>query len=371
MPNAADPPNTPPTYKIAVLGAGMIGLCCAWELADRGAEIVLFDPRPAGQGASWAAAGMLGPAFEAMQPSEVHTDLAAFCLAGADVWDAFAARLQSFASQPIGYVAGPSLAVAKSDAQEAHLATLRATLTEKAIAFETLGIERALSFEPALSPDLKQVLQLPTDGHVDNRRVVKALLAVCDRHPRIQTRFRQTPDSIDELLKSFDQVLITAGWESNAVHDVGLPMEPVSGQLLSVSSIRGMPTRTIRAGNVYIAPKSDRIVIGATVEPGTARDVVDDDAVAALLDEASALCPTLKEGRVLETWFGVRPGLPDHAPAIGRTDNPYVFIASGHHRNGILLGPLTAQWVADMMIDANVPALAEPFSPNRFARAAV
>ncbi|MEL7546856.1 MAG: glycine oxidase ThiO [Pseudomonadota bacterium] len=363
--------RTEAPQSVAILGAGIIGLCCAWELADRGAKVSLLDPRSPGHGASWAAAGMLAPAFEAAHESGAHPQLAELCQAGAAVWGEFAERLQASASQSIGYASGPSLAVARSDVQGRHLIALSDVLAKMRVPFEDLGVDRGLAFEPALSPELTHVLRLPTDGHVDNRRVIKALLTVCERHANINTQFQRRPSSLEQLLSEHDQVLITAGWESKSLIGLDVPLEPVSGQLLSVGAKPGMPTRTIRAGHIYIAPKADRIVIGATVEPGKARDAVDAETVQALLSDAAKLSPALKDARVLETWFGVRPGLPDFAPVIDQTDNPYVFVSSGHHRNGILLAPITAQLVAEMMLTGDVPSLARPFRLARFKGAVV
>ena len=368
MESMRNSPSNDSSRSIAVLGAGIIGLCCAWQLADHGARVTLFDPRRPGQGASWAAAGMLAPAFEVGHQDTAHPQLASLCLASAKLWPHFADRLEETASQSVGYAAGPSLAVARSEADADNLTRLVAELARLEIPFEDLGLDRGLAYEPALSTELKRVVRLPTDGHVDNRGVIKALLHVCDRHPRIATRFAtQTPDP-ETLLKDFDQVLVTAGWESGALLGFDLPLEPVSGQLLSVGLQRGMPKRTIRAGSLYIAPKTDRIVIGATVEPGLVRTETDEDTVQTLLQQAGELCPSLQVGTTLETWFGVRPGLPDHAPIIGRADNPYVFVATGHHRNGILLAPITAELVSAMMLEDRTADLAKPFRPDRFER---
>lgn len=359
--------STTSARSVAVLGAGIIGLCCGWRLADLGARVTIFDPRVPGQGASWAAAGMLAPAFEVGYQDGVHPQLAELCLASAGLWQRFADRLEETASQSIGYASGPSLAVAKSESQARKLDQLIQELVRLDIPFEDLGLDRGLAYEPALAADLRRVVRLPTDGHVDNRRVIKALLGICQNHPQISTHFRRPTQTPDSLLKQFDQVLVTAGWESKALIGGDVPLAPVSGQLLSVANARGMPTRTIRAGSLYIAPKTDRIVIGATVEPDVVRTASDEQTMQALHAQAGELCPSLRSGAVLETWFGVRPGLPDHAPLIGRTDNPYVFMATGHHRNGILLAPITAQLIGDLMLKDLNPELAAPFRPDRFA----
>ena len=121
---------------------------------------------------------------------------------------------------------------------------------------------------------------------------------------------------------------------------------------------------TVRCGHIYIVPKSDRIIIGATTEPGRTSLQPDHLAIERLRHAAAEICPALAEAEVIESWAGVRPGTKDHAPILGETSIPGLFIAAGHFRNGILLAPLTAKMMADLVIDGNTSELARAFSPN-------
>ena len=142
------------------------------------------------------------------------------------------------------------------------------------------------------------------------------------------------------------------------------------GQMLSVAHGYGSPETTLRCGSIYIAPKADRVIIGATMEPGIATDAPAPEAIAALHARAARLCPVLAELPVIETWAGIRPGTPDHAPMIGETSTPGLFVAAGHYRNGILLAPITARIIADMMLGKSLSALHASFTPDRVFEAA-
>jgi glycine oxidase len=121
----------------------------------------------------------------------------------------------------------------------------------------------------------------------------------------------------------------------------------------------------VRAGHVYLVPRGGRVVIGATVEPDRVIDEPDDGAIEALRLEAVQLCPGLADAPVLERWAGVRPGTPDHAPFIGATRTPGLFVAAGHFRNGILLAPVTARIIADQILGKEAGELAAAFSVRR------
>ena len=134
--------------------------------------------------------------------------------------------------------------------------------------------------------------------------------------------------------------------------------------MLSVAPVEGAPQMTVRAGHLYIVPKADRIIIGATSEPGRVLSQSEPDRIDDLLAHAIRICPVLETAPVLESWAGVRPGRKNHAPLLGRTRLDGVFVASGHFRNGILLAPITAQIMADLILDGEVSPLASAFAPQ-------
>ncbi len=366
--------------SIAVIGAGIIGLSCALQLADRGIEVSIYEPNWSPRGASWAAAGMLAPAFEAASAPGTHPRLFELCDASARLWSDWAAMLEDRSGRSAGFVPGPSLAVAQTEAEAARLVDIQARLAHHVLPPEPC-LTRLSGIEPAISSDIRAALLLPSDGQVDNRRTLDALIACVTAEPRISIHTNTAPLRLvqgDLDHAGHDATLVTAGWQSPQVSvlvdGAALPLsqvEPVfetvtafGGQMLSVAPVADGPAMTIRCGDLYVVPKQDRLIIGATTEPGRTNERPDAEAIQSLHDRASALCPTLAQAPVIETWAGIRPGTRDHAPLIGKTRLANLFVATGHFRNGILLAPLTAQIVTDLILDATATDLARAFSPK-------
>ena len=135
--------------------------------------------------------------------------------------------------------------------------------------------------------------------------------------------------------------------------------------MLSVMAGPGAPERVVRAGHVYLVPRDGQVVIGATMEPDRVIDTPEAEVIETLRQEGVTLCPALAGAAVTESWAGVRPGTPDHAPFIGETVTPGLYVAAGHYRNGILLAPVTARIIADQILGQDAGELAARFTTRR------
>lgn len=375
--------NSSSQPRVAIIGAGIIGLSLAFELAfRRGTRVTLFDTRARGRGASWAAAGMIAPAFEAAAEAGVHPRLFDLCLESAALWPAFAADIERVSGLPSGFEPAPALAVALDAAEAAHLAAISKVLAARGVGHRALNGDDVRRLERALSGEVLGGLELETDTRVDNRRTVTALLAALMANPRVT--FVDGPAPLRArggriVLEGHDAVVAAAGWETSVikVEEQGAPYSLVNwdtalddidchgGQMLSVAAGPGAPQRVVRSGHVYLVPRGGQVVIGATMETGRAIDTPEDEVIEALRAEGVKLCPALADAPVTERWAGVRPGTPDHAPFIGEIAAPGVYVAAGHYRNGILLAPVTAQIIADQILGQDAGALAATFTPRR------
>lgn len=369
--------------RVAIIGAGIIGLSLAFELVfRRGVRVTLFDTRGPGRGASWAAAGMIAPAFEAAAEEGVHPRLFDLCLESARAWPAFAADIERLSGLPAGFDAAPALAVAQDEAEAAHLVAISQVLTSRGVAHKALSAAELARMEPALSPDILAGLELETDTRVDNRRTVSALLTALQASPR--ARFVTGPAPLKSRngrvhLEGHDVIVAAAGWETSVIKveergqlyslvnwDTALDeIDCHAGQMLSVATGPHAPRRVVRAGHVYLVPREGQVVIGATMEHGRVIDAPEADVIEALRQEGVKLCPALADAPVTESWAGVRPGTPDHAPFIGETVTPGLYVAAGHYRNGILLAPVTAQILADQILGGDAGPLAAAFTTRR------
>jgi glycine oxidase len=369
--------------RVGILGAGIIGLSVAYELAvRRNVSVTIFDVRPPGRGASWAAAGMLAPAFEAAAEPGVHPRLFDLCMESAALWPAFAEELVARSGGPIGFDTSASLAVALGGDETARLDRIRRVLEARRVAHTMLHADALHALEPALSPSILGGLELPTDMRVHNRTLVSALLGVLQASRKV--RFETGPAPLKSeggrlVLAGHDVIVAAAGWETAVIKveehgqlyslvnwDVTLDeIDCHAGQMLAVRSGPGAPQRVVRSGHVYLVPRGGQVVIGATTEPGRVLDAPEPEVIAGLKAEAARLCPGLADAETVESWAGVRPGTPDQAPFLGETVAPGLFVAAGHYRNGILLAPVTAKILADQILGEGADELAAAFSTRR------
>jgi|GEM_PF-215562 len=368
--------------RVLVVGAGLVGMTTALRLAQSGVQVVLVDRAKPATGASWAAAGMLAPAFEAADEPSAHENLFELCLAGADAWRGFAPWLQAYSDTSLDYFGMGAFACAINGSQENRLDVLEAACISRNLPFRRLSGNKARKLDASLSQDVRSVLLLPTDQQIDNWAVIGALMAAL-----AEAGVQVIPDiKITEInrIKSkweiaalglFDNVIWTAGVNSGDEISIdGQPAQllregviiPVKGQMLALDPIEGAPKQVLRFGNGYIAPKSTRIIVGATSEWEVADKTVVDSDIEELLKNASQICPVLQDAEIKMTWAGVRPGTSDHAPVIGWSNYDGIAVAAGHYRNGILLAPLTADILTRLIMEEELTPLEKGFELTRF-----
>jgi glycine oxidase len=370
-----------PPADVVVVGGGAIGLAIAWRAAGAGMAVTVVDERP-GRGASWAAAGMLAPV------TEVHygeRPLLALNLASAARWPGFAAEVEEVAGRPVGYRPGGTLAVARDADDNAALEDLYQLQLRCGLEVERLGSRECRRLEPGLHPSIRGGVLAAGDHQVDNRALVEALLVACQR-----AGVRMVEDRATELATEADRVtgvvlagggtagggsvVLAAGCWSGSLGGLAAevlpPVRPVKGQLLYLRGPADQPlcSRNVRGLEVYVVPRGDgRVVVGATVEEQGFDTRVTAGAVGDLLRAALELLPDVAELELAETVTGLRPGSPDNAPMLGPAGPEGLVVATGHYRNGILLTPVTADAIAELLATGRVPELIAPFDPGRFA----
>jgi glycine oxidase len=379
-----------------VVGGGVIGLGIAWRAATAGLSVTVVDEAP-GRGASWAAAGMLAPV------TEVHygeRPLLGLNLAAAARWPGFAAEVEEASGRSVGYRPGGTLAVARDADDNAALEDLYRFQLRCGLEVERLRGRECRQLEPGLAPGIRGGVLAAGDHQVDNRALVEALLIACRR-----AGVRMVAGRVAELAVEGDRVggvvlaggasagdggpapslaagetlaagtvVLAAGCWSGGLGGLAAeslpPVRPVKGQLLYLRGPADQPlcSRNVRGLEVYVVPRGDgRVVVGATVEEQGFDTRVTAGAVHDLLRAAMELLPDVAELELAETVVGLRPGSPDNAPMLGPAGPEGLVVATGHYRNGILLTPVTADAVAELLATGRVPELIAPFGPSRFA----
>lgn len=349
---------------VAVVGGGPIGLAVAWRCAGRGMRVTVLDPAP-GSGASDVAAGMLAPV------SEAHfgeAELTRLMTGSAARWPAFAADLTAASGAEIGYRDEGTLVVGFTGDDLAEVRRLGAYQQGLGLPLTALRPTALRAREPLLTPRLRGGHHAPGDHQVDPRRLVRALRVAAQR---AGVAFRNT--AVTDLAQvAAGAVVVAAGCGAAAL--TGLPVRPVKGQILRLRAPGGAAPgfRHVIRGYadgraVYLVPRADgEVVVGATEEE-RADTTVTAGGVLDLLRSAVDLMPALAEYDLVEARAGARPGTPDNAPLIGPLPGrPGVVAATGHHRNGIVLTPITADLVAGLLAGDPPDPLLARFAPDRF-----
>ncbi|MEV5556357.1 glycine oxidase ThiO [Nonomuraea wenchangensis] len=369
-----------------IVGGGVVGLSVAWRLARAGRPVTVVDPDPAG-GASHAAAGMLAPVSEVTYTEEPLLRLG---LASLRRWPAFAAELAADAGLPEGargvdLRAEGTLDVAFGADDLAALDELAAFMDKLGLPVERLTGRECRRLEPMLAPSVRGGLLAAGDAWVDPRRVTAALLTALERRhvPLVRARVtellreggpvgRVTGVRLEggaELVAT--TVVLAAGAWSAAL--AGVPVRPVKGQILRLRSPQPLLTRCVRGSvhgsPVYLVPRGDgELVVGATQEELGFDTRVTAGGLYELLRDARELVPGVTELELADVVAGLRPGTPDNVPIVGPAGDGLV-LATGHHRGGVLLAPLTAALVAGEA-GGEEGGLAALCSPARFGEIA-
>ena len=362
------------SYDVIVVGAGVIGLACAWRIAERGLSVCVLERDVPGSGASGVAAGMLAPVTEAEWGAEA---LLALNLNSAARWESFAADLGERAGSDVGYSPCGALVVAadRDDAEE--LRRLHAFQESLGLDVQWLTPSIARQVEPALSPRIGGAIHAPHEAQADPRALTRALVAAIERAGgEIVSGIEVTEvagDGVETTTGAVRaaRVVAAAGSWSAGLSDTAPPVRPVKGQILRLRRGAGQPpltSRLVRTPRCYLVDRpGGEVVIGATVEERGFDDAVTADGVYRLLEAAYEVLPDAGELEWVEAAARLRPGTPDNAPVIGRAAGDGVVWATGHYRNGILLAPVTADAVAALVAGDEPPEVVAPFGPQRFA----
>ncbi len=370
---------------VVVAGGGLIGLSVAWRCAQRGLRVVVIEA-DGERGAGHAAAGMLAPITEAAYGEE---HLLRLGRASLDRYPAFVAELQRASGVDVGLRTSGTLQVGFDADDQRALDDLHVFHVELGLPVERLTPGQARRREPGLTPRLRGAMLVPTDHSVDARRLRSALrVAASAAGARIvdatvaaleTERGRATGVRLatGEVVAGDSVVLALGAWSGALPSVPGIPVRPVKGQILRLRGADGLLTGTIRAlvrgRSVYLVPVgSAEVIVGATVEELGFDPAPTAGGVYGLLRDAIEVVPGVSELELAETIVRFRPGTPDNAPLlgpIGPGGPAGLVLATGHHRNGVLLTPVTGDAIAAYLADGELPPEAQGFSRERFASA--
>jgi len=358
-------------WDVIIIGGGIIGLSLSIELRKKDASVLIVERGEPGREASSAAGGMLVDCLfetpDALQP---------LATASAQMYPEFAYELEVESGMKVDLRdQGTILAVPSDRTRHSGLqspALHPAELSELEPAMAKLTSDR--ESEP------KETLHYIKERSIDPRALTAAALKTAkhrgvdfssgDRVIAVnQAKGCALGVSTTKTTFHAPKVVNCAGAWSGQIAPHAFPTRPVKGQMLCLAA----PSRTslkhvIRTSQAYLIPRSDgRIIVGTTVEEAGFDKRTDVDTIQRLHRAAVALVPELRNAKILEDWAGLRPGTPDSLPILGATVTPSYYVATGHFRDGILLAPITAQVMAQVITDASCAHDLSPFSPARFS----
>jgi glycine oxidase len=370
--------NSSRTADVVIIGGGIIGCSIAWRLAKAGMKVTVLDRSEPGAEASSAAAGMLAPLGEMIE----HRIFSELCVASRGLYPRFAAEIEECSGHHAGYRSDGSLVVALDETDEEELAKVHRTQTTLGFKLHSLTAAEVHSREAGLSPMIRSGLFIPDDHWIDNQRLMRALLVACQRTGvRIEAgcavqKFHTKGDHIESITAGNDAsftagtyILAAGSWSGEIAAELGinLPVTPCRGQMMEFEVERELPF-VVRRGMHYLVPRPERrLLVGTTSEYTGFEKAVTAKGLFSLLAGAVRLAPLVNQCHFLRAWAGLRPDTADHLPILGYGEIENLVFATGHFRNGILLAPLTAEVIADLILKGSTSRPLEAYRPTRFS----
>lgn len=353
--------------EVTIVGAGVMGLLSAFELADAGASVRVLDRGTAAMESSWAGGGIVSPLYPWRYPTSV-TALASW---SQRAYPNFLEVLNERTGIDPEWRCHGMLVTAMG---ERAAAVQWGRGLEQAV-FEVSAIE-AHALEPHVALD-EPPLWMPKIASVRTPRLGQALRALCRQHPRIALLERAEVTLAGSIaapevwvsgqqLKSQRVVVAAGAWTANLLAPLGLfcPIQPMKGQMLLFAP-NHLVSRVVLADGRYAIPRAcGRLVFGSTLEDVGFQRTPDREAHDSLYASALALIPELQSVPLEAQWAGFRPGMPDGIPWIG----PYsdrLWINAGHFRNGVVLAPASARLLADLLLERPPIVDPAPYQPKR------
>lgn len=371
------PEHSSRTADVLIIGGGIIGGSIAWRLAQAGMKVTLLDRSGHGMEASSAAAGMLAPLGEMI----AHQTFAELCVASRSLYPRFAAEIEEASGHNAGYRHDGALLVALDEKVEEELKEVHRAQSAQGFTLHPLTAAEVHARAEGLSPDVRSGLFIPDDHWVDNERLMRALLIACQRAGvRLEAgcavhKFTTKGDHIERVAAGNDAsftartyVLAAGSWSGEIAEGMGinLPVTPCCGQMMEFEARRELPF-VVRTGIHYLVPRPERrILVGTTAEYTGFEKAVTAQGLLSILQGAARLAPLIRDCRFLRAWAGLRPDTADHLPILGYGGIENLVFATGHFRNGILLAPVTAEVIADLILKGTTSRPLEAYRPTRF-----
>jgi glycine oxidase len=370
------------TFDAAIIGGGIIGLALARELKKRGVEYVALieSNSQVGLESSWAAGGMLAPQSEANEADSFFK----LCSASRDLYEKFSSELFEETNIDVELERTGTLYPAFNENDLAEIEKRYEWQSKAGLQIEKLNTNEAHEIEPFVSEKILGALRFQLDVQVENRLVVKALNVACEKFGvEIFTETKAETLLIEDgkiigvetskgIIRAETIIIACGAWASflkftdNNIKAINV--EPVRGQMLCFASSERKIRHVIYSPRGYVVPRLDgRIIAGSTSERIGFEKQVTCEGVNAITQIALEIAPPIAQLPLVDYWSGLRPCSQNEKPIIGESEKiKGLYYATGHYRNGILLAPITAELLAEEIVNGNKSMLLNDFAPNGF-----
>ncbi|HET7211999.1 MAG TPA: glycine oxidase ThiO [Terriglobia bacterium] len=379
MAHNLDPSNQ---ADVLIVGGGIIGSAIALRLAKSGTRAVVIDRgQPCGE-ASGAAAGMIAPQGEMIEPESFSE----FCTASRDLYPEFVAEVEGLAGESVHYRNDGTLLVAISEEECEELEHVYRHQTQRGLPLERLTDDNLDKVSLGLSPRVELALFIPGDHWVDNQRLTRGLVKAAElsgatfewncavtgfdvQGDRIHgVRVLPQGATTEKTLSAGRVVLAAGSWSGQLAETLGLslPIVPCHGEMIEFETPSDLPY-VVRAGINYVVPRgAQTAVAGTTARWGSFEKAVTAGGLQSIIQGITRILPVARDFKFRRAWAGLRPDTKDHLPILGFGKLRNLVFATGHFRNGILLSPITAKVIAELILTGAPSHALDPYSPGRF-----
>jgi len=365
------------TADVVVVGAGIVGCSVAYELARAGAKCLLLDRQDVGQEASWASAGVI------THPGPGKSPYAKLRRAGHGHFVQFAEELQSQSSIDFEYLKTGTIEPIFTEEEDEEAKGWEKEFHKSGLPMQRMTPAEAIDAEPHIAQDLLAAYFHENDHQIRNPRFMRALAEAATRHGTELLLHQPVRKLLldgskvvgvqtePETIHAGKTIIAAGAWSGELTETVGfsLPVEPVRGQVVLLEGPPSHLRYQVHAQDVFCIPRADgKVLVCATVERNAGfHKRVTADGVRFLLSTGLRIAPGLKDLSMVGSWAGLRPyaarrGGPFIGPVTGLEN---LLIASGHYRNGVVLGPITGKLLKELLLDGEPSRPLTPFRPDR------